>query len=508
MKRTFAKGTGTNRRSVVIEASGHRMAVTQVKADGTGTRNEKQLSSEAEARSASDLMARELLSRGFVEQATPGSAHGMPVAARVEGPKAKPKAAPPAPEPAEDIYGLEAADEPAEAAPVIPRMAPPPAAAEGSSSGTKKKSGKKKKKRKKKGGGEDGLDKRVIAGAGAAGAVILGLVGFLVYDAFLKPPTIIGTWQGSRIEYEVGSAMSFMQYRLVLDEQKRAAMTLQGDMTESGTYEVKGDRLVLTFQDDAGGGAGGGVGDDEEGGEEGEAGGGGGAAQVEYKISLGRATLDLYDVSTGKKVVELVRQREKPSLGGPARGPAAPKGVAAADVAGGDPAADAKLASVQFSPKDKAFKVRHPEGWEVETGSRSDNLYSWARFTKGSAKIEVRADAAGSLMAGSPSGEQHEEGSPLAPVHQAHELYQKSISDEFSEFSESEPTVFKGSQLGEGRIAALKATESGLLGSKVEGYRITLLTNDRRVTVLCTCASRDLEKMKPTFFAVGRSLAR
>jgi hypothetical protein len=521
MKRTFAKGTGANRRSVMIETSGPRMAVTQVKADGTSTRSEKHLGSEAEARSATELMARELLGRGFVEQATPGSPHGVPVAARVTGPS-KPKPAPRAPEPVAtpaDTYGME--EEPAEApAPIIPRVTSPPASSsDAEKSGTKaKKTGRKKKKRKKKGAGGDGLDKRVLAGAGAAGVLFLGFVGFLVYDIFLKPASIVGTWQGSRLEYETGGPMSFMQYRLVLDEQKRAALTLQGDITSTGTYEVKGDRLVLTFIDNDEPAGGGGEeevpgGEDEEAvggeGEEevGDGGGGGGAETLAYEISLGRATLDLYDITTKKKVVELVRQREKPSLGGPSRAPAAPKGVAAADVAGGDPAADAQLASVQFAPKDNAFKVKHPPGWETETGSRPDNTYSWARFTKGSAKIQVFADVAGSLMAGQNTGDEPE-GSSFAPVHKAHELYKRTISEEFAEYNESEPTLFKGSLLGEGRIATLKATESGLFGSKVEGFRITLLTNDRRITVLCTCASRDLEKMKPTFFAVGRSVSR
>jgi hypothetical protein len=494
VRRIFTTGNGASRKTVVIDLSGRRMAVVRVKSDGSSARDEKELRSEAEAHSAGELLARELVSRGYVEQDAPGSSRGVPVAPRVSAPppprpQSQPAARAAAPAVAEDLYALEEPEEPAPAAaPVLPRVAPPPADEAGETK-PKKKAGRKK-KRKKKGGGEDTLDKRVIAGAGAAGALIFGIIGFLAYDALLKPASIIGTWQGSRLDYEAGGAMSYMQYRLVLDAQKRASMTLMGDMTSTGTYEVKGDRLLLRLRDA----------DDEEGGGE--------DAPLEYKISLGRATLDLYDPASNKKVVELVRQREKPALGGPAGGPAAPKAPAPADVPAGDPAAEAQLASVQFAPQDNAFKVRHPAGWEAETGSRPDNTYSWARFTQGSAKIQIYADVVGSLMTQNPTGQQYEEGSEFAPVHRAHELYKKTISEEYSEYNEGEPTVFKGSLLGEGRIATFTATESGLFGSKVQGFRVTLLTNDRRITVLCQCSGKELEKLKPTFYAVCRSVSR
>jgi hypothetical protein len=70
------------------------------------------------------------------------------------------------------------------------------------------------------------------------------------------------------------------------------------------------------------------------------------------------------------------------------------------------------------------------------------------------------------------------------------------------------PTLFKGSRLGEGRLATFTASGGGLFGSKLRGYRVTLLTNDRRVTVLCHAPVAEFPKLKPTFLAVCRSLAR
>jgi hypothetical protein len=142
-----------------------------------------------------------------------------------------------------------------------------------------------------------------------------------------------------------------------------------------------------------------------------------------------------------------------------------------------------------------------------ETGSRPDNTYSWVRFTQGSGKIQIFADVTGSLMSGSDTNRQHEEGSEFAPVHTAHQLYKKTASEEFGEYKESEPTLFKGSSLGEGRLSAFNATESGLFGGKVRGYHVTLLTNNRRISILCQCSPKDFDKLKPTFLAVCRSLS-
>ena len=232
-------------------------------------------------------------------------------------------------------------------------------------------------------------------------------------------------------------------------------------------------------------------------------------SEREYKIVLGRATLDLKEPETGKLIVQLIRFREPPVVGQAKAGrPAAPTDVGPKDVDKGDASGDAKLASVEFSPKDDAFKLKYPQGWESDTGSRPDNTYSWAKFTKDSATIQVYADISGSLMSGADSAGQYEEGSELAPVHRAHEIYEKTASEEFSDFVDSKPTLFKGSQMGEGRISIFTASAGGLFGSKLRGYHVTLLSRDRRVTILCHCPEKEFPNLKPTFLAVCRSFAR
>jgi hypothetical protein len=293
--RRFTIGSVTDRKIVLIELDGPRMSVVQMKADGSTKRTEKDLGSEAAARESSEQMARELISRGYVEQI----ARGKP-----------PKQVAAAPKPAARAGVLEEVDpydllddvEPpaATAAPVLPRLDVAPIvkpAAE--SEPKKKKAGGRKKKKKAESG--DALDKRVLAGIGAVGVLLIGCVGFIIYDVFLKPPTIVGTWRGSLLEHEIGRLLRYTRYDLILDEQKRASLTLQEKFTWVGTYSLRGNRLKLTLKD-----------------KEGD------SNDREYKISLGRATLDLHDPESGELAVQLIRFLEKPVVGGNAPPPLPP----------------------------------------------------------------------------------------------------------------------------------------------------------------------------------------
>jgi hypothetical protein len=475
--RTFTLGSGTERKTVVIEVDGARMAVIDRRPDGSTRRNEKELKSAGDAQKASEQLARELVARGYVEQAGGARPNGKPAA---PVPKDRPS-------PAALFDDDENAGEGEEAAPVLSRLAPRAAAtaaatADEAAPKKKKKSGGKK-KRKASAGGGDGLDKRVLAGSAAVGLLLVAGFGYLIYEVAFKPASIVGKWAGSRTEHEISRFVAHTTYGLILDEHGAAARAIE-EHASGGTYTVKGDRLKLSLKDD-----------------EGE------TFEEEYKFELGSVTLDLYDPKSGKKIVQLIRQSGPAIIAGAGAAPKAaapPKDVAADKV---DPAADAKLASVTFSPKDGAFKMRHPAGWEVETGSRPDNTYSWGRFTKGSGKIQVYADVTGSLMSGSDSAHDVEEGSEFAPVHRAHELYKKTVAEQYSDYQESAPTVFKGAAMGEGRVASFTASAGGLFGGKLRGYRVTLLTNNRRITILCEAPEKEFEALRPTFLAVCRSLS-
>jgi hypothetical protein len=288
--RRFTLGSGTDRKIVVIEVNGTRMSVVQMMPDRSTKRSERDFGSEAEARSASDQVARELISRGYAEAAargakpaSTGTAASKPAAKAREHEAAAPSHA---------FDDLDAP--PAAAAPVLPRLDSAPgvkSAPDDAPQKKKKKSGKKKKKKAQSG---DALDKRVLAGVGAVVVAFIGVIGFIVYDIFIKPPTIVGVWRGGMVEHEISRSLTLAQYDLVLDDKSRASLALQGPGEESaatmvGTYAVKGNRLKLALKDEDGT-----------------------PSDREFKIVLGRVTLELWDPESGKLLVQLLRFRETP----------------------------------------------------------------------------------------------------------------------------------------------------------------------------------------------------
>ncbi len=476
--RRFSLGSSADRKVVILEIAGSTMSVIQVARDGTRKRRDQTLASESAAKAASDQVARELIARGYVEGAV-----GKTAKAKSAAPVAKARPTAPPPESAPDEIPASLFEDlgPVEEAAPLARLAHPPADSRADASAPKKK--KKKKGRKKRAENPDGLDKRVLAGIGAVVLAAIAGVGFIVYDSFLKPPSILGAWGGSMVEHEISRSLTHTAYRLVLDEKKRASITVGEEDPMSGTYTIKGNRLSLALKD-------------EEGYE----------VSREYDFKLGRETLDLIDPEDGKLLVQMIHMRNAPPIA--AAGKAAEnKNLVDAGAAEFDPDADNALAAVEFSAKDGAFKLRHPQGWTAETGGRPDNTYSFVILTKGSAKIQAYADIQGSLMSGSDSAGEFEEGSEFAPVHKAHELYKRVAAEELSGYVEGRPDVFKGSGLGEGRLSVFTAS-GGLFGGNLKGYHVTLLTRDRRVSILAYGPEAEFETLRPTYLAVCRSFGR
>ncbi len=457
--RTFVKGEGPDRKFVMIEVQGRRMAVINGRADGSKKRTEKELASEADAAKAAERMAQEAIARGYAEQ----KSSARPAVAVAKTPQKEEEA----------IYSLDEAEEPiADAAPVLPRMTAPPAGA------AEKPSKPKKKKKRKKQSGEK-PDWLFLVGISSLSVVLVGLVGYFVWNTFLKPATLVGVWQGSRLDYEISKMPTKQDYHMALDAQHNVSLVLQKEIEFKGTYSADKNHLHLKVANTKDP-------DDKE--------------EMDYTFKLSSSELDLFD-SQGKKIVELIRLNEAPKLGAAAPAAAPPPG-------GGElPKADAGLASQDFSVKDGSFACKYPAGWTPQSGASGDNTFAWASFEKDSAKIKIEADIAGSLMTGIAHPHGDTEGGE-APVLTAHNLNKKKVAENFEKYVEGDPQTFTSEGLGEGRIVEFKASAGGLFGGTIHGYRATLLSNDRRVGILCQCPEKEWPKDKPTFFAVIHSLHR
>ncbi|MGO9466909.1 MAG: hypothetical protein ACLQIB_56630 [Isosphaeraceae bacterium] len=181
--------------------------------------------------------------------------------------------------------------------------------------------------------------------------------------------------------------------------------------------------------------------------------------------------------------------------------------VGAAVVLGCEGTVAAPTTFAQYDSADGRFSCDYPKGWEVEKGAgKQEAMFSYAKFSMGGAEIRVEADFAGSLFgdmakAGGVMGGDAEP--PVARVH-LNPTRIKQMKEDYSNYQERDAKGFQSKGMGEGRRSMFTADQT--FGGKIFGYRATLLTGDRRITVLCTCPAGNWQTLKPAFENVIASL--
>jgi hypothetical protein len=188
---------------------------------------------------------------------------------------------------------------------------------------------------------------------------------------------------------------------------------------------------------------------------------------------------------------------------------------------------DAAKAPTGFSPyvgPDKSFACQSPNGWK-RSESGANGIMSSVVFTSGMAKVSVTSDLQGSLMAdmtrannaqtenlnGSlPEGMQEQMAAqmpkPVPPVEKLHKAGKKSLEEKIGDYAENAMTPFQCA-FGEARLSEFMGDAGMLKGGKIHGYRATILSGDRRVTVICRCPESDWSTLKPAFGTIVQSLA-
>jgi hypothetical protein len=161
----------------------------------------------------------------------------------------------------------------------------------------------------------------------------------------------------------------------------------------------------------------------------------------------------------------------------------------------------APTAYTRFNSNDKQYSCEYPEGWEV-TAAGGKSTLSRSAFEKGSAKIAITADVAGSLMAGPAVTRRDPDDEPV--VVKMHELSKEKLLDVVPGAEEQPPQPFMAG-LQEGRVSEF--TSPGSMGKKIKGYRATLMLRDRRLVIICQCAESDWENLKPAFMKVITSIS-
>jgi len=168
-------------------------------------------------------------------------------------------------------------------------------------------------------------------------------------------------------------------------------------------------------------------------------------------------------------------------------------------------AVPAPTAFVTYNAPNGRFACDYPKGWEV-TGStaKSDSPLTHAKFAMGNAEIAVDADFAGSLFGDIARSTGSMRGDDEPAVARVHPMGLQHMKKEYSNYEEREAKGFQSRGIGEGRRSIFIADQT--LGGKIYGYRATLLSGDRRITVVCSCPATNWKALKPAFEKVIESL--
>src|SRR5262245_20178798 len=160
----------------------------------------------------------------------------------------------------------------------------------------------------------------------------------------------------------------------------------------------------------------------------------------------------------------------------------------------------APTAYTRFASNDKQYICEYPDGWEI-TAAGGNTTKSRSACEKGSAKIAITCDIAGSLMAGATTRRDPDDEPPVA---MAHERSKDRLLEDMPGAEEQPPQAVQTAGMMEGRVSEF--TAPGSMGKKIRGYRATVLTRDRRLVIICQCAESDWDNLKPAFMKVIQSI--
>jgi hypothetical protein len=152
-----------------------------------------------------------------------------------------------------------------------------------------------------------------------------------------------------------------------------------------------------------------------------------------------------------------------------------------------------------YNSPDGTFKIQYPAEWTSEGGSKGQ--FAWAKFTSGHAEIEVDSNAIGSLISNMVTSSDPQDTAPVAGVHEFER--QGFEDDDASHKEEKAVPVLTG--MSDARKSEF--TTSTAFGGSVHGYRVTTLTNDKRVRIICKCPESEWKDLKPAFDKIIASLA-
>lgn len=163
----------------------------------------------------------------------------------------------------------------------------------------------------------------------------------------------------------------------------------------------------------------------------------------------------------------------------------------------------------KYTAVDKAFACDAPEGWE-KSEAGGNGLRSGVMFKSGKAVIDIDADLQGSLMADVSRAQDAQLGGgqmapPKPPVEKLHMAHAEVMEEKYEDYQEQPMRDFPCT-LGDARVSEFTGVSKKGMGKR-HGLRATVLSGERRITVLCATREQDYKTLVPAFSRVMRSLA-
>ncbi len=158
-----------------------------------------------------------------------------------------------------------------------------------------------------------------------------------------------------------------------------------------------------------------------------------------------------------------------------------------------------------YTAIDNTFSCDQLDGWTMhETGATSGAL-STVTFEQSHVRVRVISDSIGSLRGDMATAANNSaSGMPLPPgvppppppkpaVEQLHEQDKAQLADGLPDYQEGEMKPLE-SRVGDSRLSEWTAD-----GGKMHGYRVTMLGNQREITVICLSPERNWTILQPAF---------
>ncbi len=184
---------------------------------------------------------------------------------------------------------------------------------------------------------------------------------------------------------------------------------------------------------------------------------------------------------------------------------------------------------LSYLAPDKSFVCDAPAGWERHEAGVEGSEVAGVLFQQGAAKVEITSDqssgaTADMINAANAQQQQMREDMqsnaqanpalaqslptpppPVSAVEQLHRGEAAEYAARYADYAEKPIHAFQ-SQLGDARLS--EWTGRGSMGTRLHGYRVTMLGRDKRIRLNCRCPEGDWKTLQPAFVRVIHSVAQ